>query len=118
VRPLRARAGSGASRGFVMAALGDTPAGEVTTHEVEDPLRSAAATGVRPRTVNKVQPGAVRRPMIFRPRKSTSRPDQAEGPPALDRAATTEALASNRKEEPRNATTARDRAVAGSASSA
>ena len=49
------RRGSGASRGPVMAALGDRLAREVTTREVEDLLRSVAATGVAPRTVNKVR---------------------------------------------------------------
>ncbi len=49
------RRGSGASRGLVMAALGDRPAREVTTREVEDLLRSVAGTGVAPRTVNKVR---------------------------------------------------------------
>jgi integrase len=38
-----------------MAALGDRPAREVTTGEVEDLLRSISATGVAPRTVNKVR---------------------------------------------------------------
>ena len=38
-----------------MAALGDRPAREVTTREIEDLLRSVAATGVAPRTVNKVR---------------------------------------------------------------
>src|SRR5437763_16259548 len=36
-----------------MAALGDRPAREVTTREVEELLRSIASTGVAPRTVNK-----------------------------------------------------------------
>ena len=49
------RRGAGASRGLVMAVLGDRPAREVTTREVEDLLRSVAATGVAPRTVNKVR---------------------------------------------------------------
>jgi integrase len=49
------RRGMGASRGYVMAALGDRPAREVTTREVEDLLRSISATGVAPRTVNKVR---------------------------------------------------------------
>lgn len=49
------RRGAGASRGVVMAALGDRPACEVTTREIEDLLRSVAATGVAPRTVNKVR---------------------------------------------------------------
>jgi integrase len=49
------RRGSGVSRGRVMAALGDRPAREVTTREIEDLLRSVAATGVASRTVNKVR---------------------------------------------------------------
>jgi integrase len=49
------RRSAGVSRGPVMAALGDLPAREVTTREVEDLLRSVAATGVAPRTVNKVR---------------------------------------------------------------
>ncbi len=35
-----------------MTALGDRPAREVTTREVDDLLRSIASTGVAPRTVN------------------------------------------------------------------
>ncbi|MGH3262999.1 MAG: tyrosine-type recombinase/integrase [Trebonia sp.] len=49
------RRGAGASRGVVMAALGDRSAREVTTREIEDLVRSVAATGVAPRTVNKVR---------------------------------------------------------------
>jgi integrase len=49
------RRGHGTSRGVVMAALGDRPAREVTTREVEDLLRSVSSTGVAPRTVNKVR---------------------------------------------------------------
>lgn len=49
------RRGQGASRGVVMAALGDRPAGEVMTREIEDLLRSVASTGIAPRTVNKVR---------------------------------------------------------------
>ena len=49
------RRGSGASRGQVMAALGERPAREVTTREIEDLLRSIAVTGVAPRTVNKAR---------------------------------------------------------------
>ena len=49
------RRGVGASRGLVMAAVGDRPAREVTTREVEDLLRSIASTGVAPRTINKVR---------------------------------------------------------------
>jgi hypothetical protein len=49
------RRGAGVSRGVLMAALGDRPAREVTTREIEDLLRSVASTGVAPRTVNKVR---------------------------------------------------------------
>jgi integrase len=49
------RRGKGKSRGAVIAALGDRPAKEVTTREVEDLLRSVSSTGVAPRTVNKVR---------------------------------------------------------------
>ena len=38
-----------------MAALGDRPAREVTTREVEELLRTIAATGAAPRTVNKAR---------------------------------------------------------------
>jgi integrase len=38
-----------------MVALGDRPAREVTTREVEDLLRTIAATGAAPRTVNKAR---------------------------------------------------------------
>jgi integrase len=47
------RRGSGTSRGQIMAALGDSPAREVTTREIEDLLRSIASSGVAPRTINK-----------------------------------------------------------------
>jgi integrase len=49
------RRGKGVSRGRLMAALGDRPAREVTTREIEDLLRSVSSTGVAPRTVNKVR---------------------------------------------------------------
>jgi integrase len=49
------RRGSGASRGLIMASLGDRPAREVTTREVEEVLRSITSTGVSPRTVNKAR---------------------------------------------------------------
>lgn len=47
------RRGTGTSRGHIMSALGDRPAREVTTREIEDLLRSISSTGVAPRTVNK-----------------------------------------------------------------
>ena len=49
------RRGKGASRGLILAALGDRPACEITTRDVEDLLRSIAGTGVTPRTVNKAR---------------------------------------------------------------
>ena len=49
------RRGRGASPGLIMTALGDRPAREVTTREVEDLLRSITGTGVAPRTVNKAR---------------------------------------------------------------
>ncbi len=49
------RRGHGRSRGLVMSALGNRPAREVTTRDVEDLLRSVAATGVAARTVNKTR---------------------------------------------------------------
>ncbi|MGO9956293.1 MAG: tyrosine-type recombinase/integrase [Solirubrobacteraceae bacterium] len=49
------RRGSGTSRGQIMAALGDRPAREVTTREIEELLRSISSTGVAPRTVNKAR---------------------------------------------------------------
>jgi len=49
------RRGKGKSRGLVMAPLGDRPACEVTTREIEDLLRTVSSTGVAPRTVNKVR---------------------------------------------------------------
>jgi hypothetical protein len=49
------RRGSGTSRGQVMSALGERPAREVTTREIEDLRRSISSTGVAPRTVNKAR---------------------------------------------------------------
>lgn len=49
------RRGAGASRGLIMSALGDRPAREVTTREVEDLLRLISCTGVAARTVNKAR---------------------------------------------------------------
>jgi integrase len=49
------RRGNGTSPGLIMAALGERPAREVTTREVEDLLRAIARTGVAPRTVNKAR---------------------------------------------------------------
>jgi integrase len=47
------RRGAGVSAGHIMAALGDRPAAEVTTREVNELLDRVASTGVSPRTVNK-----------------------------------------------------------------
>jgi integrase len=49
------RRGRGSSAGLIMGALGDRPAREVTTREVEELLRTIAATGAAPRTVNKAR---------------------------------------------------------------
>ncbi|MBV9806807.1 MAG: site-specific integrase, partial [Solirubrobacterales bacterium] len=49
------RRGRGSSPGLIMAGLGDRPAREVTTREVEDLLRTIAGTGAAPRTVNKAR---------------------------------------------------------------
>jgi hypothetical protein len=49
------RRGRGSSPGLIMRGLGDRPAREVTTREIEDLLRSIAGTGVAPRTVNKAR---------------------------------------------------------------
>jgi integrase len=46
------RRGKGSTAGHIMGALGDRPAGEVTTREVEQLLAAVASTGVAPRTVN------------------------------------------------------------------
>ena len=47
--------GPGRTSGWIMGALGDRPAREVTTREINLLLRKIAATGVSPRTVNKVR---------------------------------------------------------------
>ncbi len=49
------RRGAGVSKGHIMAALGDRPAHEITTRELESLLRAISATGVGPRTVNKAR---------------------------------------------------------------
>ena len=49
------RRGHGSSPGLILAALGDRPARAVTTRELEDLLRTIAATGAAPRTVNKAR---------------------------------------------------------------
>jgi integrase len=47
------RRGQGTHTGTIMALLGDRPASEVTTREINDLLATVAKTGVSPRTVNK-----------------------------------------------------------------
>jgi hypothetical protein len=47
------RRGPGAHGGLIMAALGDRPASEITTRDVNRLLADVAATGASPRTVNK-----------------------------------------------------------------
>ena len=47
------RRGSRSHRGLIMAALGDRPASEITTRDVNRLLGDIAATGASPRTVNK-----------------------------------------------------------------
>ncbi|MDQ6836651.1 MAG: site-specific integrase [Actinomycetota bacterium] len=49
------RRGRGVTRGPIMAALGDLPAREITTRQIEDVLASIDATGAAPRTVNKAR---------------------------------------------------------------
>jgi len=49
------RRGGGHTPGWIMGALGDRPAREVTTREINLLLRTIAATGVSPRTVNKAR---------------------------------------------------------------
>jgi integrase len=47
--------GIGEVLGHVMRAIGDKPARQVTTRDVDELLRTVAATGVSPRTVNKTR---------------------------------------------------------------
>ncbi len=49
------RRGSGVSSGRIMAALGDRPAREIATREIEELLVAIAVSGVAPRTVNKAR---------------------------------------------------------------
>ncbi len=49
------RRGAGMTQGRIMKALGDRPAREITTREINALLRSISATGVAPRTVNKAR---------------------------------------------------------------
>jgi integrase len=45
--------GSGVTLGHVMATLGDRPAANITTRDIEDVLTTISETGASPRTVNK-----------------------------------------------------------------
>jgi integrase len=47
--------GAGKTNGYVMAALGDRPAGQVGSEEIERLLDTVARGGVSPRTVNRVR---------------------------------------------------------------
>jgi integrase len=49
------RRGQGRCKGRILAALGDRPAAEVTTREIEALLSSIARSGAAPRTVNKAR---------------------------------------------------------------
>jgi len=49
------RRGSGKTHGYIMAAIGDRPAAQVTGEDIEGLLGTVAATGVSPRTVNRVR---------------------------------------------------------------
>ncbi len=49
------RRGAGVTHGRIMGTLGDRPAREIATREIEQLLASIAATGVAPRTVNKAR---------------------------------------------------------------
>jgi integrase len=48
-----ARRGSGVLTGHIMRALGNLPAAKITTRDIEKLLDTIAATGAKPRTVNK-----------------------------------------------------------------
>jgi integrase len=49
------RRGAGETNGHIMAALGDRPARRIETEQIEELLDRVAATGVSPRTVNRVR---------------------------------------------------------------
>jgi hypothetical protein len=49
------RRGAGRTAGHIIAALGDARIREITTRDVESLLRTVAATGASPRTVNKTR---------------------------------------------------------------
>lgn len=49
------RRGAGTTNGHVMAALGDLPAARIGADEIDALLEAVAATGVSPRTVNRVR---------------------------------------------------------------
>ena len=52
---VRYRRGAGETNGRIMAALGDLPARRVRPDQIDDLLDNVAATGVSPRTVNRVR---------------------------------------------------------------
>jgi integrase len=52
---VRYRRGAGATNGHIMAALGDLPAAQISTTDIEKLLETVAGTGVSPRTVNRVR---------------------------------------------------------------
>lgn len=52
---VRYRRGAGATNGHIMAALGDLPARRIASEQIEQLLDRVAATGVSPRTVNRVR---------------------------------------------------------------
>jgi integrase len=49
------RRGAGEATAHVMRALGDTPAAQINTQDIESLLASVAATGVSPRSVNRIR---------------------------------------------------------------
>lgn len=49
------RRGDGVTAGHIMAALGDRPAAQVAPKEIDQLLRMVAATGVSPRSVNRIR---------------------------------------------------------------
>jgi integrase len=52
---VRYRRGQGQTNGHIMAALGDRPASRIRAEEIDALLDAVAATGVSPRTVNRVR---------------------------------------------------------------
>ena len=66
------RRGSGRTNGYIMGALGDLPAVQITISQVEHLLETVASTDVSPRTVNRVR-DVVRAVFSFGVRSSTYR---------------------------------------------